>query len=140
VVGFINEELVVGRSYPEVFRRNVVDAYESGEGSYREIGERFCVGEASVNRWVALERYTGSVSAKVQGRPLGATKTTPEVVSLVLSLVEDEASVTSSEIARTVEQETGIALCQQTICKVLKRNGYSSKRGSYVRQLTEPNG
>ncbi|MFT6158982.1 MAG: transposase [Myxococcota bacterium] len=137
MIVFITEELVVGRSYPEVFRRKVVDAYE---GSYREIGERFCVGETSVNRWVGLERYTGSVLAKVQGRPPGATKATPEFVALVRSLVEDEASVTSSEIARTVEQKTGIALCQQIICKVLKRSGYSSKRGACVRQFTEPNG
>jgi len=43
-------------------RTRVVDAYESGTGSYPEVAERFDVGEASVKRWVLLRRRGGDVA------------------------------------------------------------------------------
>src|SRR5262245_32004208 len=57
-------------AHPLELRRRVVDAYESGEGSYPEIAARFAVGEASVKRWVLLFVRTGSLDpqAKAGGR------------------------------------------------------------------------
>jgi transposase len=127
----------MGKYYSVEFRQKVVNAYENGEGSYREIGQRFSIGEASVNRWVALERYTGSVAPKAQGRRTGPTKATPDVVALILRLVNDESTVTSTQLAESVARELSIQLCQQTVCRILKDAGYTSKRGSYVRQPTE---
>jgi transposase len=130
----------LGRFHPVAFRQKVVDAYENGEGSYREIGKRFAVGEASVNRWVALERKTGSVAPKQQGRRTGPTKATPKVVALILRLVDDESTITSSEIVEVISRELDVQMCRQTVCKVLSESGVSSKRGSYVRGHAERKG
>jgi transposase len=130
----------LGRFHPVAFRQKVVNPYEVGEGSYREIGERFGVGEASVNRWVALERKTGSLALKQQGRRTGPTKATPKVVALILRLVDDESTITSSEIVEVISRELDVQMCRQTVCKVLSESGVSSKRGSYVRGHTELKG
>jgi transposase len=48
-------------------RWRVVDEYERGDDSFEDVGLRFKVGEASVNRWVQLFRKTGSVDPKPHG-------------------------------------------------------------------------
>ena len=42
----------MAEAYPVSFRLRVVDAYESGEGSYATLAARFVVGTATVKRWV----------------------------------------------------------------------------------------
>ena len=46
------------------FRIRVVNAYESGEGSYATLAMRFVVGTATVKRWVAQQRRDGHVEPK----------------------------------------------------------------------------
>ena len=52
-------------------RIRVVGAYESGVGSYPEVAAQFDVGEASVRRWVRLQRRHGDVAPtpKAGGMP-----------------------------------------------------------------------
>jgi transposase len=45
-------------------RERVVGAYEAGEGSYADLAERFCIGSASVKRWVRRFRREGHVRPK----------------------------------------------------------------------------
>lgn len=45
--------------HPIELRQRVVDAYESGQGSYPTVAELFSVGEASVKRWVLQHRREG---------------------------------------------------------------------------------
>jgi transposase len=51
-------------AHPEELRLRVVSAYEAGEGSYPTIAKRFSVGEASVRRWVHLNRDHGTVAPR----------------------------------------------------------------------------
>ena len=53
--------------HPQSLRDRVIEAYNDGEGTYRELAARFKVGEASVNRWVALDRWCGDSSPKRMG-------------------------------------------------------------------------
>ena len=54
----------MAEAYPVPFRLRVVDAYESGEGSYATLAARFVVGTATVKRWVAQQRRDGHVAPK----------------------------------------------------------------------------
>lgn len=42
----------MAEAHPIELRQRVVDAYESGEGSYATVAKLFRVGEASAKRWV----------------------------------------------------------------------------------------
>jgi transposase len=46
----------------------VVRAYEAGEGSYRELAERFVVDVSTVQEWMDLYRASGGVEAQSCGR------------------------------------------------------------------------
>ena len=54
----------MAEAYPVSFRLRVVDAYESGEGSYATLAGRFVVGTATVKRWMAQRRRDGHVEPK----------------------------------------------------------------------------
>lgn len=45
-------------------RHRIAPAYERGEGSQRQIAERFSVGKATVERLVRLQRETGTLEPK----------------------------------------------------------------------------
>lgn len=47
-------------------RQRVVEAYERGEGGYILLSRRFCVGEATVRRWVRQYRGVGHVRPRVK--------------------------------------------------------------------------
>ena len=51
-------------------RVRVISAWERGWGTQKEVARRFGVGVASVVRWVALKRETGSLQPRPKpGRP-----------------------------------------------------------------------
>jgi transposase len=66
----------MAEAYPIELRKRVVHAYEAGEGTYPEIGDRYAVGEATVKRWVWMQRRNGSIA------PLRKGGGTPSLVSI----------------------------------------------------------
>lgn len=91
-------------------RRRVVDAVKEG-ASYKEAAVRFGVGEASVSRWMRLDRETGDVRRRVMGgRRFGVTDPTSLDVlerlvrekpdSLVVELIPDRTEASDQEVAR----------------------------------------
>ena len=121
------------RPHPPELRQRVLDAYARHLDTYKEIAERFCVGEASVSRWVSQLRRTGSLAPKPAGgkRPRGLT---PDAVALVLSLVRDEPNWTTAELANEVAEALGIRVSREVIGQTLRREGITFKRGSSDRQ------
>jgi transposase len=63
-------------AYAVELRERVVQAYESGEGSYPVVAEMFSVGEATVKRWVEQYRDVGHL------RPCKRGGGTPSDVSV----------------------------------------------------------
>lgn len=83
--------------YSDDLRERVVGAYLSGLGTYGEVGDRFSVGEATVNRWVNRFRRTRSVSPD----PMGGdrhSKLDEAGRDLVRQLVEEQPDITRQEL------------------------------------------
>lgn len=115
-------------AHPVALRRRVVDAYLSGEGSYRAIGERFRVGEASVNRWVRQVRAGGSLDAK--RRP----KEGPRLIDargedFVVETLEAVPDSTAPELVAAYEEVFGVVVSDSTMKRALRRLGFTRKRG-----------
>lgn len=53
--------------YSTDLRQRVVAAYKLGEGSMRDLGERFTLDFKTVFEWITLERATGSVAPRPHG-------------------------------------------------------------------------
>lgn len=58
---------VMSQSYDVVFRERAVAAYNAGEGGYHELARVLGIAYRSLQRWVALERATGSVAPLPNG-------------------------------------------------------------------------
>jgi putative transposase len=115
--------------HSEDLRSRFVAAYKAELGTIKQLAKTFGVGEATGQRWIKLDRQTGTVSAK----PMGGfrhKKRTPEVDALLESLVKDEPNWASHELAEKVSEVLGIQVNRRTISKWLGELGMTFKRGS----------
>ena len=82
----------MAEAYPVSFRLRVVDAYESGEGSYATLATRFVVGTATVKRWVAQRRRDGHVEPKPKAGGTPSPVRGATVDALIAALGDPTAS------------------------------------------------
>lgn len=117
------------KAHPNALRERVVGMYKDGAGTYREVAERLQVGEASVSRYLRLDReHDGDLSPEAR-KPRSDRKITPDMDRLLVSLVEDEPEWTTSDLALELEDAFGIRVNRRMVGKALKRLGYTHKRG-----------
>ena len=109
-------------------RKRIVEAFEQGEGSRRTLSTRFGVGEATVQRLLRLKRTTGSLEPKPSG---GSTPiVSEEVLPRFVAWLDEDCDLTQDELAQRFEQETGQAISQPTVSRVLKRLEITRKKRS----------
>ena len=113
--------------YPIELRERVVAAHHDGEGTFAELAERFSVGEASVNRWVSLERRTGGLEALKPGSAMPLVNAVGRAfLEEVLAEVPDS---TGPELVDAYEEAFGIRMSHSTMYRTLGQMGFTRKRG-----------
>lgn len=118
---------------PPETRQKIVDAYENGEGTYKDIAERFHVGVASVSRFLQLHRHSNDLSARPKGG--SERKIAEEQEELLCAMIVDEPNWTTQELADELNEAYSITVSRFTVGRTLKRLGFSFKRGSSDQQL-----
>ena len=114
--------------YSHDLRLGVVAAREAGE-SIASVAARFDVGTASVKRWTALVRKTGSVRAKPHnGGP--RPKVRCDEVDVLKRLVAEHPDWTREALTEAWTAETGIPIGEASIQRALKREGIARKKTS----------
>lgn len=104
---------------PDELRQRAVDAYLRGEGSYKEVAERFQVSHGSLEDWVRRYKRTGKVSAKEWKR--GPTPQMDEEKQQALKrMVEVKNDSTLSELRNQLKKE-GVEVSISTVCRTLLR-------------------
>lgn len=92
----------------------------------RVVAARFDVGTASVKRWTALVRKTGSVSAKPHnGGP--RPKVRGEGVEVLKRLVAEHPDWIREELTEARTAETGIRIGEASSQRALKRGGITRR-------------
>lgn len=108
-------------------RRRAVEAYQRGAGSLDDVAARFDIGRASLVRWLALHRATGSPERRPNaGGPAPAV--TPEGEALLRAWLGGDPSVPQHELADRLAEAGQPAVCQQTVGRALKRMGMTRKK------------
>lgn len=108
-------------------RQRIVEAYLAGEGTLAEIAARFAIGPASVTRFVRLYRQTGSVTPKPHnGAP--ETRVRPEDIPLLKAWLNENPSLTQTELAQRYSAHTGRSTSQRSISRTLIRHGITRKK------------
>ena len=107
------------RAYPVELRQRAAEAYLNGEGSLREVGERFAVSREFVRRMAALSLRQGHVrpAPHAGGRfKLGAAGETA-----LERLVEQKPDATLAELGARLRKERSVAMTPSGIHRALAR-------------------
>lgn len=117
--------------YPVELRARVVAAYESGQRSYPVVAALFSIGEATVRRWVALQRRDGDVSPRKNPRGRKAKVTALDVEKLIAALPDANAGELTAEFNRNRRGRNRVHV--STIKRALYRHGYVVKKNDAAR-------
>lgn len=88
------------------FRQKIVDAYEQGRGSIRELAQRFLVSPDTVQRLIKQYRQTGNISPKKCGSPKKSVLSEHEQAAL--KVVEEHPDWTLWQYCETLREEIGV--------------------------------
>ena len=105
---------------PVEFRRKVVDAYNAGDGTMKELAQRFCISFKSVVRWIDFDRFTDDLSPKPHGG--GHLQKIPdESLPLLKALVAEKPDRTLVELAEIWSTRFQCQVRKSTIGNALQR-------------------
>jgi transposase len=108
-------------------RRRAVEAYNRGAGSLDAVADRFAVGRASLVRWLALRRRTGSVAPRPHaGGTLPAV--TAEGEGLLRAWLAEDPSLSQRKLAARLAEAGQPAVSQQTVGRTLARMELTHKK------------
>jgi transposase len=114
-------------------RRRVVAAYRAGNGSFARIAEIFGVGDASVSRWVQMERRNVSLVPKKSGGR--ARKLSSDNMLVLARLVEANPDATLDQLAGHLATEIGAPrLSISAISRYCIRLGLTRKKSPSSRR------
>ena len=118
----------MAESHPVELRIRVVTAYESGAGSYPEIAGRFEVGEASVRRWVRLQRRKGDVTPTPKGGGTPSTITLDQIEVALTKVRDATAGELTAEVNRKRRRPDRVHV--SSVKRALTRHGYVVKKSA----------
>ena len=119
------------RSYSEDLRHKIVAAVERGMPK-TQAARLFDVSLSSVKRYARMARQGDSLAPKK--RPGRAPKVDEKVKKLLDQDMKERPAATIAERISFLESITGERLSYSTIWRLLKRLGWSRKKGAWVRQ------
>ena len=95
-------------------RERAARAHVTGEGTYKEVAERFAIGDASVRRWVRRFRETASLepSPHAGGRTVKVSEA--ELWKLV-ALVEERPDRTVAQVAQEWRRRMRVEISRSAV-------------------------
>lgn len=108
-------------------RQRIVDAYANGEGSIRELAERFAVAPNTVQSYLTQVRATGSVVPLPHSGGV-APKIDQAGLELVRELVAEKNDRTLAELAEQFEQRHQVCVSVPTMHRALQRLRITRKK------------
>jgi transposase len=115
------------KAYSPDLRQKIVDLYQQGEGSIRQLAQRFAVSPDFVRLLLKRERETGTVAPTTYTR--GPKPQLNQTHYLVLEgLLEADNDATLPQLATRLQSQTGIEVSPSTVSRTLKKMGISRKK------------
>lgn len=128
VVAWTDKEEKMPTPLPIELRQRAVDSYKAGDGTQEEIAERFKVGVASLGRWLALEKETGSLAPKPASGNRTQQKLFEEHIQALIKWLELEPDLIMSELADKIKQDYQITIDPSQISRLLVQRGITRKK------------
>jgi transposase len=117
------------KAYSPDLRSKIVAAVEAGR-SQAEVARVFSVGLSTVKRYRKQQHETGSLEPK--RHPGRAPTIRPEHRPLLSAQLEAHPASFLDEHCAWWEQQTGTRVSTSTMCREIKRLGWTRKKGRWV--------
>jgi transposase len=120
--------------YSYDLRSRVLNAYLLGEGSIRQLAERFRVSTGFIQRLLHLYRNTGSLDPKPHGGG-NPGKLDPHAYQPIRQLHAQQPDALLHELCDRLAELSGVRVSQATLCRALQKLNLPRKKNS-ARQRT----
>lgn len=117
----------MAKALPVELRERVVQGVEEKELSIAAAADLYAVGTATVKRWLARARATGSVEPSAMGGMRVVLIALSEE-QRVVDLVERMPDATVEELAAAYTEQYGTVLSRSSMTRALKRFGITRKK------------
>jgi len=117
-------------AYSEDLRKKIVEALRRGTGK-SEAARAFGVSLSSVKRYANLADQGRSLAPKK--RPGSQPKTGQDAIRLLEADLEARPAATLSERREFLERVCGVGVSDSTVSRLLRRLGFTRKKGLWVR-------
>jgi transposase len=108
-------------------RARIVEAHSNGEGSIRELAERFAVSPNTVQNYLTLYQTTGSIAPRPHGGGV-PPKIDKQGLQQVRALLDEAPDATVDELADEFSRRHHIAVGRSTMDRALHRLGVTRKK------------
>lgn len=114
------------KPYSRDLRQKIVEAYNNGEGSFRQLAHRFKVSLSFVQR--LLKKFYETKS--IEPLPIGGGPQ-PQLDSyseLILKYIEECNDLTLEQLCERLESEAEVKVSVPTMCRFLKKHKFTRKK------------
>jgi transposase len=120
--------------YSDDLRRKLLEAYEAGQGSLRELAKQFRVSWGYSKKIRAQQLQSGGKERPPQKRHGPVGRVTPQVQQQLRSAVRQQPDVTLAELQQRIQQNTGVEVGRSWLWIWLRRLGLRHKKNRSVRK------
>ena len=117
------------KAYSIDLRQKIIDVYNQGQVSQRELAKRFCVAKSFIQKLLKQYRETG----KIDPRPHGGGKkltTTSEQMLVLAQVIEQHNDATLVELCQIFQARTGVNLSRATMGRMTQRLNFTLKKNN----------
>jgi len=117
----------MAKAYSNDLRRKLLEAYDRGEGSLRELADRFGVSSPWAWKISSQRRRTGQME-RVEQRHGPRSRLTAEVAARLRSLLREQPDRTLAELQQELWKAESVRFSVQHLCRVLERMPWRLKK------------
>lgn len=115
------------KAYSVDLRRKIVETYEAGGITQRELAKRFVVSLYFVVTLLRRWRSGQTLEPKRRGGNL-KPRLTPEIMQFVGELLDEQCDLSLSELCEQVQRRYAVSVSPKTMSRMLVRSGWRRKK------------
>lgn len=115
------------KAYSLDFRQKILDTYNRGGISQRQLAKRFCVTLSFIEKLLKQSRETGSIAPKIRTQQT-PPKLNEQQLNVLFEIVEAKNDATLSEIREQLKEKAGITIGISTVERMLQKREISLKK------------
>jgi transposase len=124
--------------YSDDLRRKLLEAYEAGQGSLRELAQQFRVSWGYSKKIRVQQLRSGRKERTQQKRHGPEGRVTPQVQQHLRSAVRQQPDLTLAELQQRIQRNTGVELGRSWLWVWLQRLGLRHKKNRSAHRNKRP--